>query len=163
MCSSDLMRLRRERGQGTATFPEGIGVWVRLKSKRIFLARRGALILSLPGMMELIDHHSILYEDLLDPISFFRGEKETKLSKFWPYVFGKAKSLDNADVSRYSDLMSKSQFMVARDTIASIKVSKGTKWLDVGGGRGYRRGRCGRSLRAGGWTRSPPEIGRAHV
>ena len=52
---------------------------VRLKSKRIFLARRGALILSLPGMMELIDHHSILYEDLLDPISFFRGENETKL------------------------------------------------------------------------------------
>ena len=109
---------------------------VRLKSKRIFLARRGALILSLPGMMELIDHHSILYEDLLDPISFFRGEKETKLSKFWPYVFGKTKSLDNADVSRYSDLMSKSQFMVARDTIASIKVSKSTKWLDVGGGSG---------------------------
>jgi demethylspheroidene O-methyltransferase len=110
--------------------------FVRLKSKKIFLARRGALILSLPGMMELIDHHSILYEDLLDPISFFRGEKETKLSQFWPYVFGKAKSLDSADVSRYSDLMSKSQFMVARDTIASIKVSKGTKWLDVGGGSG---------------------------
>ena len=109
---------------------------VRLKSKRIFLARRGALILSLPGMMELIDHHSILYEDLLDPISFFRGEKETKLSQFWPYVFGEAKSLDSMDVSRYSDLMAKSQFMVARDTIGSIKINKGTRWLDVGGGSG---------------------------
>jgi demethylspheroidene O-methyltransferase len=32
--------------------------------------------------------------------------------------------------------MSKSQFMVARDTIASIKVRKDTKWLDVGGGSG---------------------------
>jgi demethylspheroidene O-methyltransferase len=110
--------------------------FVRLKSKKIFLARRGALILSLPGMMELIEHHSIFYEDLLDPISFFRGEKETKLSKFWPYVFGQAESLDSVDVSRYSDLMSKSQFMVARDTIASIKVRKDTKWLDVGGGSG---------------------------
>ena len=109
---------------------------VSLKSKKIFLARRGMLILSLPGMMELIDHHSILYEDLLDPISLFSGEKETKLSQFWPYVFGKAKSLDSMDVSRYSDLMAKSQFMVARDTIRSIKISKGTKWLDVGGGSG---------------------------
>ena len=87
-------------------------------------------------MMELIDHHSILYEDLLDPISFFGSEKETKLSQFWPYVFGEAKSLDSEDVSRYSDLMAKSQFMVARDTIGSIKISKGTKWLDVGGGSG---------------------------
>ena len=109
---------------------------VHLKSKKIFLARRGALILSLPGMIELIDHHSILYEDLLDPILFFSGKSETKLSKFWPYVFGKAKSLDSEDVSRYSDLMAKSQFMVARDTMASIKISKGTKWLDVGGGSG---------------------------
>ena len=55
---------------------------VRLKSKGIFLARRGALILSLPGMMELIDHHSILYEDLLDPISFFRGEKKRNYQNF---------------------------------------------------------------------------------
>ena len=109
---------------------------VRLKSKKIFLARRGTLILSLPGMMELIDHHSILYEDLLDPISLFDGEKETKLSQFWPYVFGEAKSLDSMDVSRYSDLMAKSQFMVARDTIGSIKINKGAKWLDVGGGSG---------------------------
>ena len=109
---------------------------VRLKSKKIFLARRGTLILSLPGMIELIDHHSILYEDLLDPISLFDGEKETKLSQFWPYVFGEAKSLDSMDVSRYSDLMAKSQFMVARDTIGSIKINKGTKWLDVGGGSG---------------------------
>ena len=109
---------------------------VRLKSKKIFLARRGALILSLPGMMELIDHHSILFEDLLDPISLFNGEKETKLSQFWPYVFGEAKSLDSMDVSKYSDLMAKSQFMVARDTIGSIKINKGTKWLDVGGGSG---------------------------
>ena len=109
---------------------------VRLKSKNIFLARRGTLILSLPGMMELIDHHSILYEDLLDPISLFDGEKETRLSQFWPYVFGKAKSLDSMDVSRYSDLMAKSQFMVARDTIGSIKINKGIKWLDVGGGSG---------------------------
>ena len=109
---------------------------VRLKSKNIFLARRGTLILSLPGMMELIDHHSILYEDLLDPISLFDGKKETRLSQFWPYVFGKAKSLDSMDVSRYSDLMAKSQFMVARDTIGSIKINKGIKWLDVGGGSG---------------------------
>ena len=110
--------------------------FVRLKSKKIFLARRGTLILSLPGMIELIDHHSILYEDLLDPIALFAGEKETKLSQFWPYVFGEAKSLDSMDVSRYSDLMAKSQFMVARDTIGSIKINKGTKWLDVGGGSG---------------------------
>ena len=109
---------------------------VRFKSQRVFLARRGVLILSLPGMAELIDHHSILYEDLSDPISLFRGEKETQLSKFWPYVFGQADSLSSSDVSKYSDLMSKSQFMVARDTIGCIKINKNAKWLDVGGGSG---------------------------
>ena len=64
---------------------------VRLKSKRIFLARRGALILSLPGMMELIDHHSILYEDLLDPISFLKVKKKRNYQNFGHMFLGKPK------------------------------------------------------------------------
>lgn len=109
---------------------------VRMAQNKVFLARRGALVRSLPGISELIDHHAILYRDLTDPLAFLRAESERELANFWPYVFGKSGDLSEAEVARYSSLMTKSQFMVARDTLSVLKVPKNVKWLDVGGGSG---------------------------
>lgn len=109
---------------------------VKVKHNKVCLARRGALVLGLPGISELIDHHSILYSDLTDPVAFLRGETDRKLASFWPYVFGNSGDLSEAEVARYSNLMTKSQFMVARDTLSVLKVPKNVKWLDVGGGSG---------------------------
>lgn len=109
---------------------------IKLRRDRIYLVRRGALILGLPGIPELIDHHSILYEDLIDPKAFFNGKSPRKLAEFWPYVFGATDTVNDSDLARYSDLMTKSQFMVARDTLRAISVPNAARWLDVGGGSG---------------------------
>jgi len=109
---------------------------VKLRRDRVSLARRGALILGLPGITELIHHHSILYDDLADPLAFFDDTAPRKLAAFWPYVFGSIDTVNHQDVALYSDLMSKSQFMVARDTLRALSVPKSVRWLDVGGGSG---------------------------
>jgi demethylspheroidene O-methyltransferase len=109
---------------------------IKLRGNKVTLARRGALILGLPGILELIDHHSILYQDLIDPKAFFNGDAPRKLAAFWPYVFGTPDAVNDNDVARYSDLMTKSQFMVARDTLRAIAAPNAARWLDVGGGSG---------------------------
>ncbi len=109
---------------------------VKLKGDKVSIARRGVLVLTLPGISELIDHHSVLYSDLEDPIAFFNGQSDRRLAHFWPYVFGAKNGVDETDVSRYSALMTKSQRMVAHDTLDAIKLPKSCNWLDVGGGSG---------------------------
>jgi len=109
---------------------------VVIKNDQVSIARRGILILTLPGIAELIDHHSVLYSDLQDPVSFFTGQSERQLAHFWPYVFGAKDGLNAADVERYSDLMTKSQRMVAQDTLDAVSLPKNATWLDVGGGSG---------------------------
>jgi demethylspheroidene O-methyltransferase len=109
---------------------------VVVRKDQVSIARRGILVLTLPGISELIDHHSVLYSDLQDPVAFFGGQSERQLAHFWPYVFGAKDGLNAEDVSRYSDLMTKSQRMVAQDTLDAITLPKNGSWLDVGGGSG---------------------------
>ena len=114
---------------------QAIGL-VRIKRGRVHIARRGLLVRSLPGIADLIDHHTVLYQDLADPVALLRGQSDPDLARFWPYVFGAGQELDADQVARYSGLMAKSQYMVARDTLAVLDVVNGSTWLDVGGGSG---------------------------
>ena len=85
-----------------------------IKQKRgglYVLTQRGAALVGVPGLSAMIKHHDILYRDLSDPVSFFRGETETELASFWPYVFGGGMEPDVA--ATYSDLMAQSQELVA--------------------------------------------------
>ena len=100
------------------------------------LTRKGAVIIGLPGVADLIEHHKILYRDLLNPLDFFRGVEETHLSKFWPYVFSGGMDLSPSEVEQYSNLMSESQYMVAADTLNSVNIPPKCRFLDVGGGKG---------------------------
>ncbi len=100
------------------------------------LSRKGAALVGVPGLREMILHHSVLYADLADPVAFFRGEVETQLAGFWPYVFGADGQGDPQVAATYSDLMAQSQLMVAQDTLSVVSF-KGTKTLmDIGGGTG---------------------------
>ena len=100
------------------------------------LSRKGAALVGVPGLREMILHHSVLYADLADPVAFFRGEVETQLAGFWPYVFGAEGQGDPQVAATYSDLMAQSQLMVAQDTLSVVSF-KGTKTLmDIGGGTG---------------------------
>ncbi|MBM2575528.1 methyltransferase domain-containing protein [Jannaschia sp. Os4] len=100
------------------------------------IARRGAALLGVPGLEAMVLHHRALYADLADPVALLRGDGETELSRFWPYVFGAARAEDPETARRYSDLMADSQVIVAEETLARVDLSDAEEVLDVGGGTG---------------------------
>lgn len=100
------------------------------------LTVRGAALAGVPGLAGMIKHHDVLYRDLADPIAFFRGETDTELAAFWPYVFGAGAAKDPETAEVYSKLMADSQTLVAADTLATINFSDATHLMDVGGGTG---------------------------
>jgi len=107
---------------------------IKRKRGKFALARRGAALLGVPGLAAMIKHHDILYRDLEDPAAFFRGETETELAGFWPYVFGG--EIDPSVAGTYSDLMAQSQELVAEDTLRALDFSVVETVMDIGGGSG---------------------------
>jgi demethylspheroidene O-methyltransferase len=100
------------------------------------LAPRGAAFLTVPGLEPMVRHHHVIYGDLADPLAFFRGQTETRLAGFWPYVFGPLAQEDAGLAARYSRLMAESQMLVAEDTLRLVDLSPRKHLLDVGGGTG---------------------------
>jgi demethylspheroidene O-methyltransferase len=111
-----------------------LGVLKSKRAGRFGLSRTGAALVGVPGLSQMIAHHDVLYRDLSDPVAFFRGEVETELADFWPYVFGGAMAPDVA--ATYSDLMAQSQLLVADDTLAAVDFSDVKVLMDIGGGSG---------------------------
>lgn len=111
---------------------------------RWHLAPRGAAFLTVPGLEPMVRHHHVLYRDLSDPLAFFRGQTETELAGFWPYVFGTLAQEDAGLAARYSRLMAESQVLVAEDTLRLVDLSKRRHLLDVGGGTGAFLAEVGR-------------------
>ena len=113
-----------------------LGLLKTRRNGRVALTTRGAALAGVPGLQGMIAHHDVLYRDLADPVAFFRGETETELADFWPYVFGAGGATDPAVTATYSELMSDSQGLVAADTLAAVSLNKATHLMDVGGGTG---------------------------
>ncbi len=111
-----------------------LGVLKSKRAGRFGLSRTGAALVGVPGLSQMIAHHDMLYRDLSDPVAFFRGEVETELAGFWPYVFGG--NMDAEVAATYSDLMAQSQLLVADDTLAAVNFSGVKKLMDIGGGSG---------------------------
>lgn len=105
----------------------------RRRDGRFALARRGAAILGVPGLEAMIQHNRALYDDMRDPVALLRGESETELARFWPYVHG---GVDPDAAARYSDLMAQSQALVAQDTLRQVSLDNVAHLMDVGGGSG---------------------------
>lgn len=116
--------------QGAAS----LGLLKRKRDDRFALTRKGAALNGVPGLRDMIRHHDVLYRDLSDPVAFFRGEVETELADFWPYVFGG--EMGAAETDRYSRLMTDSQAMVAEDTLRRVSLKGVGRLCDVGGGTG---------------------------
>lgn len=111
-----------------------LGLLRHRRGGRYSLTRRGAALVGVPGLAQMISHHDVLYRDLTDPVAFFRGEVDTELARFWPYVFGG--TMDPKVAATYSDLMADSQTLVAQDTLAAVSLSGVRFLMDVGGGSG---------------------------
>jgi demethylspheroidene O-methyltransferase len=101
-----------------------------------FLSTRGAAFLTVPGLEAMVRHHGAFYADLADPVALLRGQSETQLARFWPYVFGAGGATDPAVTALYSTLMSDSQGLVAADTLSLVGFRQTKHLMDVGGGTG---------------------------
>ena len=113
-----------------------LGLLKRRRDGRFALARKGAAILGVPGLEAMIRHHRAFYADMADPVALLRGQGETELARFWPYVFGAAAEMEPEVARRYSDLMAQSQGLVAQDVLRVIPFKDTRHLLDVGGGSG---------------------------
>jgi demethylspheroidene O-methyltransferase len=115
---------------------EAIGLLKRRRAGHYALTRRSAALAGVPGLKGMIAHNEILYLDLADPVAFFRGEVETELAEFWPYVFGAKGATDASTIAQYSELMADSQVLVAEDTLDAVNLGGARSLMDVGGGSG---------------------------
>lgn len=113
-----------------------LGLLRRRRDLRFALARKGAAILGVPGLEAMIRHHRAFYADMADPVALLRGEGETELARFWPYVFGAAAEVEPEVARRYSDLMAQSQGLVAQDVLRMVSFKEARHLLDIGGGSG---------------------------
>lgn len=113
-----------------------MGLLRRKRGDRYGLSRQGAALTGVPGLEAMIRHHGAFYRDMENPVALLRGDTETELAQFWPYVFGAAGAVDPEVTATYSDLMAQSQRLVAQDTLAQVSLKGARCLMDVGGGTG---------------------------
>ncbi|CRI65619.1 Demethylspheroidene O-methyltransferase [Thiocapsa sp. KS1] len=106
--------------------------------KRYTLGELGAAMMGNPGIAAMVEHHSMVYADLADPVALLRGEtKRTELSSYWSYAANAdAASVDAQSIDGYTALMSDSQSLVAGDVLDAYSLKNHRCLLDVGGGDG---------------------------
>ena len=134
-----------ERMQVLLQAGAALGLFKR-RGNRFSIARKGAALMGVPGLEAMIRHHKAFYDDLRDPVALLRGPEETRLSQFWPYVFGMQGVVDPEVARTYSDLMAQSQRIVAADTLQAVSFRGVRKLLDVGGGTGAFLEAVGRAV-----------------
>lgn len=104
---------------------------------RFGLGHLGAAMVGNEGLTAMVEHHALFYRDLSDPIGLLRGNRDTELSKYWPYAEGaRPAELDRTAVAAYSRLMSQSQSLIAGEILAAYPLGKHQCLMDVGGGEG---------------------------
>jgi demethylspheroidene O-methyltransferase len=115
-----------------------LGLVRRRRDGRYALAARGAVVRGDPGLVEMIEHHALVYRDLADPVALLRGEAAPgSLRGYWGYArAADPTSLSAADVAAYSRLMALSQPPVAEEIVAAYPFERHARVLDLGGGEG---------------------------
>ncbi|MEM9107414.1 MAG: methyltransferase, partial [Pseudomonadota bacterium] len=103
-----------------------------------YLSDLGAVVASNPGIRAMVQHHSMLYADLSDPLSLLRGEvSDTRINGFWKYAATDSPtSVIDVEAAAYSALMSASQDLVIQEVLSAYDFSSHRCVLDVGGGEG---------------------------
>lgn len=117
-------------------------VSLRLLEKRgpdgFALGPLGAPMVGNAAIAAMVEHHSVLYADLQDPVALLRGERpETGLSRYWSYSGSRTPGeLDPERSAAYTKLMSASQPLVAGEILDACPLHRHRCLLDVGGGDG---------------------------
>jgi demethylspheroidene O-methyltransferase len=105
---------------------------------RFGLGSLGAALVGNPGVGAMIEHHSLLYADLHDPVSLLRGQlPKTQLARYWAYASADSPArLPCAQTADYTELMANSQPLLAAEILDAYPFHKHRCLLDVGGGDG---------------------------
>ncbi len=105
---------------------------------RFGLGKLGAPMVGNEAIAAMVEHHSVLYADLQDPVALLRGTgTPAHLSQYWAYATAASPgALSPEQVNEYSALMSASQPLVAEEVLDTYDVRAHQCLLDVGGGQG---------------------------
>jgi demethylspheroidene O-methyltransferase len=105
---------------------------------RYGLGPLGVPMVGNPALAAMIEHHAVLYVDLVDPVALFRAPQgQTGLAGYWPYAGAPSPGpLEAHEVDRYSALMAASQPLVADEILDACSLAPHRCLLDVGGGEG---------------------------
>ena len=118
-------------------------VSLRLLMKRRYgryaLGALGAPLVGNTGVLALIRHHRLAYQDLSDPVALLRqgADFRTELSRYWSYADApRPQQIDDTRVAAYSEIMADTLPPVANDVLDAYDLSRHSCLLDVGGGEG---------------------------
>lgn len=116
----------------------GLKLVEKVPDGRYGLGVHGAAYLGNPAIKAMVEHHTMLYRDLEDPVVLLRdGRRETALSSFWPYAQAdNPATIPPEAVAPYSELMASSQALIADDVLDAYPFIDHGKLMDVGGGEG---------------------------
>ncbi len=105
---------------------------------RFGLGTLGSALAGNPAVGAMVEHHSLLYADLLDPVALLRGDHApTELGKYWAYAGADSPALlPGAQTAEYTTLMANSQALVADEILDAFPLGKHVCLLDIGGGDG---------------------------
>jgi len=145
------MRLTVPAAQRLLDGAASLGLLRALPGDRFALDDLGAAMNGNPAIAAFVAHHDLLYADLKDPVALLRGEVDTNLSRFWPYAgnrpgvragggdsvkTGPAEKAEDERSCAYSELMSRTQPLIAEDILDAYPLARHRCLLDVGGGDG---------------------------
>jgi demethylspheroidene O-methyltransferase len=104
---------------------------------RFGLGVLGAMLTSTPAIAAMVEHNTLLYDDLSDPVALLRGEAgATEISRYWPYARQAGRDVQPDQVAAYSEFMSVSQSLIADEVLDAFPLTSHRCLLDVGGGEG---------------------------
>jgi demethylspheroidene O-methyltransferase len=110
----------------------------RRMAGRFGLGALGAAMLGNPAVAAMVEHHSLLYDDLRDPVGLLRGaRKDTALGRYWAYSGARTPNdLTQATTAPYTALMGTSNPLVAGEILDAYPLNRHRCLMDVGGGDG---------------------------
>jgi demethylspheroidene O-methyltransferase len=146
---ADGARTRAEIAQFTGLSPSSTerllnaAVSLRLLANRrhgrVALGPLGAPVVHNTGLLALIRHHRLAYDDLADPVSLLKqgSNFSTELSRYWSYADAPSpQAIGDTRVEAYSEIMAATLPPVAHDVLDAYDLSRHECLLDVGGGEG---------------------------
>jgi demethylspheroidene O-methyltransferase len=110
----------------------------RDRAGRYGLGPLGAAMIDNPGVVAMIEHHRLLYEDLADPTKALRPDWHGgALARLWPYARPAAPPPQGAAaVAAYSQLMAASQHLICEQILRAYDFRRHRRLMDLGGGDG---------------------------